>query len=280
MLIMKLNAKTSLFLVIGAAILTYSCNKNQVAYEDLPTLKTEDKVVVDTMEQADAAYTQVYTVVHTEVSNVEDQAFKTGEAGGLASDPNAVVTYEIDSTDKANKYVSLVTISYPTASVWNGFTKQGKIIITKNGKITTKGTLCNISFENFKINGLPLTGTPTLENKGFVNGTYTMALKMNDGVYAYAVKISLDLTLTFTISNGSYALAMSGTESITVAGNPACAISYIKPLMRSLDCNFIKEGVKEIKQGSNKNVLDYGDGTCDNKSTFLLNGTTYQYTQQ
>ncbi|MCX6180737.1 MAG: hypothetical protein NT150_02250 [Bacteroidetes bacterium] len=276
---MKISTKVSLFVAIGVAITTYSCKKNQVAYEDMPTLKTEDKVFVDTLEQADAAFTQVYTVVHTEVSNVEEQAFKTGGALGLANDKNAKVDYEIDSTDKANKFVSKVTIDYPTASVWNGFTKIGKIVVTKNGKITTKGTMCNISFENFKINGMPLSGNPTLENKGFVNGVYTMALKMNNGVYAYAVKISLDLTLTFTLSNGSYALAMSGTESITTGGR-SCNINYLSPLLRSLDCNFITKGVKEIKEGSNKSVLDYGDGTCDNKSTFLLNGTTYQYTQQ
>jgi hypothetical protein len=276
---MKISTKTSLFLAIGAVIVTYSCNKNKVSYEDLPTIKTEDKVVLDTLEQADAAYTQVYTVVHTEVSNVEDQAFKTGAASGLASDPNAVVTCEIDSTDKANKFVSKVTISYPTPTVWNGVTKSGKIIVTKNGKITTQGTLCHISFENFTINGISLSGTPTLENKGFVDATYSMALKMNDGVYGYLYHLSLDLTLGFTISNGSYALSMSGTETLTFNGR-SIKSTCTSPLMRALDCDFIKKGAKEIVEGSDKKILDYGDGTCDDKSTFIVKGITYQYTQQ
>ncbi len=276
---MKNSTKTFLILALGVIIVSSCSKNNKVAYEDLPTIKTEDKVVLDTMEQADAAYTQVYTVVHTEVSNVEDQAFKTGGSSGLASDPNAVVTCEIDSTDKANKYVSKVTISYPTPSVWNGVTKSGKIIVTKNGKITTPGTMCYITFENFTINGISISGTPTLENKGFVNATYTMALKMNDGIYGSIFHLSLDLTLGFTISNGSYALTMSGTETLTFNGRTVKS-SCTSPLMRALDCDFIKKGAKEIVEGSDKKILDYGDGTCDAKSTFIVKGITYQYTQQ
>ncbi|MFM7022189.1 MAG: hypothetical protein ACKOXB_04365 [Flavobacteriales bacterium] len=273
---MKMIIKTPLLIAIGAIMMAASCSK-KLAYEDLPKLDAADQEVLDTIQESDALYTHVYTVVHTEVSNVEDQAFKTGgTAVGISADPNAVITYEIDSTDKANKFIKKVTISYPSANSWNGYSKQGKIIITKTGRINKVGTMCYISFENFKIAGMALTGTPTLENKGFVNGTYTMALKMTDGDLGNGiVKMDFDMSLIFSISNGAYTLSMSGTQNITFK-NSTYATFYKVPCVRLLDCDYITKGAKEINIKGEKMIVDYGDGTCDNKSTVVFKTKTYQ----
>ena len=54
--------------------------------------------------------------------------------------------------------------------------------------------------------------------------------------------------------------------------------SYIRtiktPLFYDTDCEFIKSGIVELNRKGNITVIDYGDGTCDDKATVTTNGTT------
>ena len=268
-----------------ALVLTmvYSCKK-EVAYEDLPELPAEDKATMDTIAQTDAALGQVYTVVHTEVSNVEDQAFKTGGASGLGlpCDPNVVITKEIDSTDKANKFAKKVTLDYGHGMYgWNGFHKRGKIIIVKDGPIAKKGTKCTVTFENFYMNYFhdKLEGTVTIENQGFLNGAYTMKLDMTDGKYYTmegTVGMEYHLSLVMTASNGTYNLAMTGTQTYNYNGS-IFAQFITSPFKTSDACDYIIAGAAELTVGGNKKIIDYGSGDCDNKATVIENNKTYQH---
>ena len=108
-----------------------SCKKREasVADEDLPEA-TQTESSADN-SKADEMQTHVYTVVHTEVSNVEEQSFKTGS--NLPADPCAIVTTSYDTITYNSLqyiYVDSLVIDYGQAGgcTWGGRTKKGKII--------------------------------------------------------------------------------------------------------------------------------------------------------
>ncbi|MFM7022190.1 MAG: hypothetical protein ACKOXB_04370 [Flavobacteriales bacterium] len=292
---MRKNIRTILALTfVSGLALTYSCKKT-VEYEDLPEVSAADKVYLDSTAKAQALLTNVYTVVHTEVSNVEDQSFKTdGISGlGLPTDPNIEITSEVDSTDKANKYLKKVTLDFKNG-VGSDYDKRkyGKIIVTKNGRIDKKGTVCTITFDKFSVghDHNSMTGTITLENKGFLNGVYTMKLTMTNGTYRTCegalygagpqdglINMNLDLTIELTVTSGNYKISMSGTQTFDYK-NTEYVEFYSTPLTMTDVCSYITDGAKELKDSSGKKkIIDYGDGSCDNKATVIENNKTYRY---
>ena len=77
----------------------------------------------------------------------------------LDADPCAVKTIEVDSVDKAHRFVKKLTIDYGTAGcTWDGRVRKGKIIIVKQGLLKTTGTKCYITFENFYIDDFIIYG--------------------------------------------------------------------------------------------------------------------------
>ncbi|MFM7022192.1 MAG: hypothetical protein ACKOXB_04380 [Flavobacteriales bacterium] len=281
---MKITTPSSLLLASALMLtLSYSCTKDrEIDYEDLPEATNVESS--DDNETSDEMYTHVYTVVHTEVSNVEDQAFKTGISSGATPDACANITYEVDSTNKLNKYLKKMTIDYGTTGcTWDGRVRKGKIIITKQGKIATPGTITTVTLEDFYIDGYRVEGTATLENKGFTSGKYSMKYDVVGGKVTAPDNTSstwaTSRTFDFYLSNGSFKIIMSGTCSGINHKGVAYSVTTTKDLLAEFGCKYIKSGTLVIKSTGKPDItVDYGDGECDNKATVIVNGTKYKKT--
>ncbi|MFM7022191.1 MAG: hypothetical protein ACKOXB_04375 [Flavobacteriales bacterium] len=267
-----------------ALILTManSCKK-PVAYEDLPEVSTDVDTTLRNAEEVNAQFQQLFTAVHTEVSNVEDQAFKTG--GSYPSNPNAVVTTEIDSTDKKNKFAKKVTIDFPFAykdTKYKGHTFYGTIVVTKNGRMDKKGTIATISVLDLLLDNKFIGGTLALENLGFVNGVYKLKLDLtNNGIYSYVNNVQIHHTMDVSVDNKVYRVALSGTQSFSYVISGSVTTEITSPLIYTTDCNYIKQGAKKVTTSSwlsdQATTTDYGDGTCDDKSTVIVGPETYKW---
>lgn len=53
------------------------------------------------------------------------------------------------------------------------------------------------------------------------------------------------------------------------------------PIIRRADCRYITQGVISITpEGKQERTVDFGDGTCDDKATLIINGNSFEFTLQ
>ncbi len=288
---------TSIFsLALVLTVASSSCQKKAVAYDDLPTVSTDVDTTLKNSNTVNQQAQQVFTVVHTEVSNVEEQSFKTG--GDFDHNPNCTRSNDIiDSTlinGKYVRYVKQMTLTFPYQykdTKYLDHTFYGKIVITKTGRLDTKGTVCTIVLSSIAgfgnnnylvVDGHWISGTLTLENQGFVNGVYNMKLDLTNGRIDNFDQLNLHYTLAASVSNKIYTVSVTGSQSFGYGGFLGTVTSEItSPLILSSDCNYIKKGSTKVTttnwQSNQVTTTDYGDGTCDAKSTVIIGATTYKY---
>jgi hypothetical protein len=268
-----------------------SCKKREasVADEDLPEA-TQTESSADN-SKADEMQTHVYTVVHTEVSNVEEQSFKTGS--NLPADPCAIVTTSYDTITYNSLqyiYVDSLVIDYGQAGgcTWGGRTKKGKIILTKNLKMSTVGSVMNLEFQDFYVDGNKVEGIATLENKGYANLQLTMHSTFYNGKITSPdlSKVSTfetDRTITITPGNNRIITNIYGTQSgVNHLGLAYSAVvTSDRALMFIDDCKYPHKGIVTITStGSPTLEVNFagGNGECDNLAVVKINGTKYKQT--
>jgi len=268
-----------------------SCKKREasVADEDLPEA-TQTESSADN-SKADEMQTHVYTVVHTEVSNVEEQSFKTGS--NLPADPCAIVTTSYDTITYNSLqyiYVDSLVIDYGQAGgcTWGGRTKKGKIILTKNLKMSTVGSVMNLEFQDFYVDGNKVEGIATLENKGYANLQLTMHSTFYNGKITSPdlSKVSTfetDRTITITPGNNRIITNIYGTQSgVNHLGLAYSAVvTSDRALMFIDDCKYPHKGIVTITStGSPTLEVNFagGNGECDNLEDVKINGTKYKQT--
>ncbi len=268
-----------------------SCKKREasVADEDLPEA-TQTESSADN-SKADEMQTHVYTVVHTEVSNVEEQSFKTGS--NLPADPCAIVTTSYDTITYNSLqyiYVDSLVIDYGQAGgcTWGGRTKKGKIILTKNLKMSTVGSVMNLEFQDFYVDGNKVEGIATLENKGYANLQLTMHSTFYNGKITSPdlSKVSTfetDRTITITPGNSRIITNIYGTQSGTnhLGLAYSAVVTSDRALMFIDDCKYPHKGIVTITStGSPTLEVNFagGNGACDNLAVVKINGTKYKQT--
>jgi len=285
--------KTPVLVALSLVVITAtSCKKREasVADEDLPEA-TQTESSADN-SKADEMQTHVYTVVHTEVSNVEEQSFKTG-GSTLPADPCAIVTKSFDTITYNSLqyiYVDSLVIDYGQAGgcTWGGRTKKGKIILTKNLKMSTVGSVMNLEFEDFYVDGHKVEGIATLENKGYANLQLTMHTTFYNGKITSPdlSKVSTfetDRTITIAPGNNRIITNIYGTQSgVNHLGVAYSAVvTSDRALMFIDDCKYPQKGLVTITSTGNPTLeVDFagGNGACDNIAVVKINGTKYKQT--
>lgn len=158
---------------------------------------------------------------------------------------------------------------------------SGTIVLYKPSAWLQEASSRTISFENFSIDGVSVTGTKTMSFDGISNGVYNF---------------SVHSELTFTWSDGYWVHRVQNQTRSFIAGidtpddtddntlelSETCTdsdsngITLVKktttPLMALAGCNYFVSGTIEVSQ--NNALLfrfDYGQGKCDNKGTISLN---------
>jgi hypothetical protein len=229
--------------------------------------------------------------VHTEVCNVEEQSFKTGS--NLPADPCAIVTPSYDTITYNSLqyiYVDSLVIDYGQAGgcTWGGRTKKGKIILTKNLKMSTVGSVMNLEFQDFYVDGNKVEGIATLENKGYANLQLTMHSTFYNGKITSPdlSKVSTfetDRTITITPGNSRIITNIYGTQSGTnhLGLAYSAVVTSDRALMFIDDCKYPHKGIVTITStGSPTLEVNFagGNGACDNLAVVKINGTKYKQT--
>ncbi|MGH2648266.1 MAG: hypothetical protein ACRDE8_11890 [Ginsengibacter sp.] len=67
---------------------------------------------------------------------------------------------------------------------------------------------------------------------------------------------------------------ITGNASGSNSNGNTWTSEIIDPLIKRFTCPWRVKGTVNITRGATMAVLDYGDGSCDNKTTITINGIT------
>jgi hypothetical protein len=159
--------------------------------------------------------------------------------------------------------------------------KKGKITINISDTLTHAGATETITYENFYIDSMKIELNATLKNLGknasgnwVIEKTYKQTITKNNDVCVRENDESAEWIAgleTTSKSDNIYYLTGSGK---VVLNDTTYTKKITTPLLFDGSCDYIKSGVVELTKNNSTAVIDYGDGTCDNKATVTIDGTT------
>ncbi len=161
----------------------------------------------------------------------------------------------------------------------NGHVLSGKVIISYVFDSEAKTITVTQLFDGFTFNGNTVEGGSTIIRfKEGENGnpqsirTFDVTVTWPDGEFIHrAGTKKRDWIEGFgTGTWGDNVFLISGSWTSTFKNGTVFTklISEEKPLRREMACRFIVSGIMEITKGNQSGMLDFGDGSCDNKAWF------------
>lgn len=184
-----------------------------------------------------------------------------------------------------------VTLDFGTGCTGlDGHIRSGKIITVYSGPLSVAGSTATTTFENFYFDSLHIEGTHIVTNNSTADNRIFEA-KLNDGkitaTSGAVVTVTRDHVWTQTEGNATPFNPLDDVFSIT--GTSQGTFTYmdstvnwtsevIQPLIRKFICPWRESGQIKFTGAYFTSILDYGDGTCDNKATLTINGTTINIT--
>ena len=178
----------------------------------------------------------------------------------------------------------------------DGKTRSGVITVVATGPYTEAGSTFTTTLDGYHVDDYHVQGTKIVTNNGHNDsGNLNYDIVVTDG----SITNSDGYTTTWIsernrewiggqetnwltdgldgILDDTYSI--TGAASGVTAGDRFFNFIITDPLIVSLNCHWIKQGVIELSpEGLNVRTLNYGDGECDNQATLSINGNTYDIT--
>ena len=169
----------------------------------------------------------------------------------------------------------------------DGRERRGKILVSYTDNYSDSGSVHNITFDNYHVDGFRLMGSNDIFNNG-KNGagqpfyTSTIAGKLLDPNQIDTLFYESERTITWvqgsnTIVYGDDVYEISGNGSGRNALRTYYAMTITQPLIKDvLGCRFFNKGRIEMQpQGKALRTIDFGDGSCDNDATVTINNKVF-----
>jgi hypothetical protein len=273
---MRINKSSAMLaLIMVAAISFSSCKK--------------DKNIKDT--DADYGGEQArLEQTFDESQDIADEGATTGSLSNFRVAPGILsgcATVTRDTTAMPH----VVTIDFgPVNCMCNdGRNRRGQIIVTYSGHYRDSGSAHTISFSNYFVNDNGVTGTRTVTNMGRnANGDLYYEISVNGAITLANGNGTLSWTGNRTrtwIAGESTGPRFDDVYEITGSGNvtrpngASFSMSILSPLVKALDCNWIKQGTVQITPSNHPvRTLDFGSGSCDDQATVTVNGNMHNIT--
>ncbi len=277
-----------LSLIVLLSIALFSCNK-----EDSATFSSEDEAIVSN----DAAAEAVVQSTDDEVDLFSGSSESITLAGSSlkSTDGPFLGRYRfgkaplitIETTNGG--FPKTIILNYGDGTeLLNGSTIKGKIVIVITASPRTNGAKRTVTFNNFFVDSLNISGTRTMtfnvsSNGAIVNNIVGLiTITFPD---ATTIQRTTERTRTFAqgfATPGDYSddiFNITGfTNSVSSEGYTFSA-TIVEPLVRLGTCRYIVKGT--VSMSKNDIVigeLNYGDGACDDIATITKNGESRQIT--
>ena len=242
---------------------------------------------------AEGQYNDVNTMVDASVNLGGNFSFRLATNGTNARVEDVLGGCTRVTLDTANEACTL-TIDFGTTNCKGPDERyrRGKILATWNGKYRDKGTVVNITFDNYFVNDNQIKGTHKTTNLGYNTAQHLVykievdgsIVKANNGgtIYWKSTREREWVTGSNTpliILYDTYSI--TGSASGTTAGGTAYTITITQPLVRKMNCSWFESGKLGLASAGRKTLtLDYGSTGCDNKATVTIGGNTFNVVVQ
>lgn len=259
--------KIYLAVVLAAAGMTatVSCQKDQAS----TGLSTETTETVNETAATEMAEEEIFTSVEDVVSYIE--------YGGSDLKSASITTQcaTISVKPLLGGYPKTITVDFGTDCTGShGISRSGSISFSISDSLRTPGSVLDVSFSNFAVNGFSVRGTMSFENTGTAS------------VPSFSQKTNMTMTtasgtvITKTKTANRAWIAGSETEDISddvfeitssaqVSSSSGKSYSYtvLEPLVISASCEMIQSGIITLTSSGNSEpvTIDFGDGGCDRK---------------
>jgi hypothetical protein len=161
-------------------------------------------------------------------------------------------------------------------------TKKGRIIINLSDTITNAGSVETIVYQDFYIDSMQVELSASLKNLGknssgnwVIEKTFNQTLTKNGDVCERVNKETAEWISGFeTPSRSDNVYYLTGSGKV-VLNDTTYTKKITTPLLFDGSCGyFILSGVVELTKNSSSALIDYGDGTCDDKANVTIDGIT------
>ena len=251
-----------------------SCQKDE-------TTSTTDEVTLSQQEtQTEEALADVDLLVDEAVdSNFSLLKSATIESSAYLNDC-PVITVDKTATPQ------VMTIDFGTACTGkDGKVRSGKITVTSTS-FTTFPSVRDRSFDNYSVDGKKIEGSVTKTiTKDQVNNIRTAVLQENititfpnnEGTATRVANLTRQYQRNTPANSADNQIVSWGTVEFTrISGVKVTkTITSTDPLVFKVSCQHIVSGTVSVTTSDNRSwILNYGDGTCDNKATLTIGTKT------
>lgn len=257
-----------IYLFAAVALLSSCDGTRDEEEEDVNTQVSQETTA------SDAFYNHIFAVANDEVSDAEDEEFSSKTSKTSEVDPCADVEYYLSSD---LSFIENLTIEYTDASCsYLGRKRLGKIHVHLTGRLNEIGTVMTVTLEDFYVSNHKVEGTQVSENKALtasfdwiIDQTVTNGkVTLPNGEF---LTWQSNKEITLELLNQKIVYTGSGSGTSSKGFNYGLTIT--KPLKLDFGCPYVQEGELTIDpDGFAAQVIDYGNGGCDNKATISSNG--------
>jgi len=277
----KKNLFTTL-LIICTLLLSFSSCKND---ENVTASSASLTATAGDEAQASTINDQVLNEVDTYISS-SAQTVKSALTTTATGTPSII---RGSQTITPTGVVQKITIDFGTTGFTgkHGNILKGKIIVDIDLRLLVLGSSRTITYENFTINGISVTGSnkitfggPTTDKHLFWIITGENVITLADGkTITWKAERRLEFTSGLTTFWGESYILTGSASGVNAEGKAySITINASNPLIGSTLYPYITKGSVTITIGQSTGVIDYGDGTQDNKATLTYSGVTYDFT--
>jgi hypothetical protein len=198
--------------------------------------------------------------------------------------PNVLVTGDTTWTNQSD--LPTMTFDYGLGCTdMDGRIRSGQMIAKFSKPYDSTGCVVTVTFNNFYCNGSKYEGTVQITrlaafsyNTKVINGKCT-------GSSGWVITYDCDRTLTMTAGSATLTddtddvFTLTGTASGTNRNGKHFTVNITSALTKMATCKWLSAGKLEVTpEGLAVRTVDYGNGTCDNKATFSVNGNSFEFT--
>lgn len=208
---------------------------------------------------------------------------------------NACPDYWYDPLDTANGFPVTMYINYGTDNDGDGIIDVG--CVDNDGK-TRKGTIVAKFMSQW--DAYPATVVLNLDTlggfwvnniryKGQINLTKNSATSFtqkvsNGGCSTSSWNIAWNCDRTLTVNMGDPftqnddRTTLTGTANGTDRNGKTFSVDITNALIRDFSCRWVSSGTVTLKlEGKKDRIIDFGDGTCDDRATVTIDGNTFEF---
>lgn len=272
------NFWATLVVLAGFAVLGTACTSDFSS-------ATDSALAVTASDEAQAA------TLNDEVVSEADQYVNTAANAGymaVKSEENSTgPTITITPKDSVT-FPKTITIDFGTTGFTGkrGNVLKGKLIVVVSDKMWKANSSKTITFDNFYVNDNKVSGMKVITNKGLntaknpywtvvVSDTITRTDGTNVVWNSERTRERVDNGGTpFVVADDKYSITGSSSGVNAKGKSFTMVIDDANPLIIYNNYPHFVQGSVTITSETRTAVLDYGDGTKDNKATVTINGKT------